>query len=373
MSFFDETDEPTVTRSTPRRRPASRGRRPPGGGSRKPPTERQAIQLRRAIAAVVSLVLLVIIVLVVHSCQISARNSALRGYTNDVSSLVAQSNQNGADLFRELSHTGGSANAASVQSQINQTRARADSILASAEHLSVPDEMRSAHQKVLLALQMRSDGIAGIGDHIQQALGTSTNRDAVRAIAGEMARFYASDVIYVDYATHDIAAALHGASIAVGGTGGESIQGGQFLPDLGWLTPTFVAGKLGAQVATPGGKPSPGLHGHSLDSVSVGGNTLQTGSTNTITANPPPAFTFHFTNGGQHDEHNVLLKVTISGSSVSGHTVVPSTTAGQSTTATVTLSSAPPRGSYTVTATVQPVPGEKTTTNNTRTFPVSFQ
>ena len=136
-----------------------------------------------------------------------------------------------------------------------------------------------------------------------------------------------------------------------------------------------MAGKLGAKSPTTnGGKPAPGLHGHSLDSVSVGGNTLQTGSTNTIAASPPPTFTFHFTNGGQNNETNVVLKVTISGSNVSGQTVVPQTTAGQSTTGQVTLSVLPRRpGSYTVTATVAPVPGEKNTANNTLTFPVTFQ
>ena len=36
-------------------------------------------------------------------------------------------------------------------------------------------------------------------------------------------------------------------------------------------------------------------------------------------------------------------------------------------------SSSPPAGSYTVTATVEPVPGEKNTANNTLTFPVTFQ
>jgi hypothetical protein len=167
--------------------------------------------------------------------------------------------------------------------------------------------------------------------------------------------------------------ALKSAGIGIGGTNGETIQTGQFLPDLTWLTPSFVAGKIGARAVATTGKPAPGLHGHSLDSVSVAANTLQTGSTNTIAASPPPVFTFHFTNGGQNNETNVVLKITISGTSVSGQTVVPQTTAGQATTGQVTLTAAPPRGSATVTATVEKVPGEKNTANNTLTFPVTFQ
>ncbi len=369
MSFFDEADEPPAApRTTPRsRRPSGSGRRPPG--------DQQSIQTRRIIAAVAILIVLVLIVLGVHSCQVSARNSALKDYANSVSSNVAQSNQTGAQLFRQLSAGGAGGNGTALQTQINQTRLRADNDLSRAKGLSVPDEMRSAHQNLLLTLQMRRDGIANIAQEIQPALGTSTSKDAVNAIASNMARFYASDVVYKGYTTPLIAAALNSAGIGVGGTNGVQIEGGQFVPDVQWLLPSFVATKLGAQAAaaTNGGKATPGLHGHSLDSVSVAGTTLQTGSTNTLTANPPPKFTLSFTNTGQNTEHNVICKVSVSGTSASGQTTVPQTTAGQSTTCDVPLSSAPAPGTYTVTATVQPVLGEKNAANNTLSFPVTFQ
>ena len=82
------------------------------------------------------------------------------------------------------------------------------------------------------------------------------------------------------------------------------------------------------------------------------------GSTNSIPASPAPTFTLNFTNSGQNTENNVICKVTVAGSSVSGQTIVPQTTAGESTSCQVTLSSAPPKGSATLTATIVPVPGE---------------
>jgi hypothetical protein len=72
-------------------------------------------------------------------------------------------------------------------------------------------------------------------------------------------------------------------------------------------------------------------------------------------------------------ETNVRLKVTLSGSSISGQTVLPSTPANQSATGQVTLSGSPPPGNYTLTAEVVPVPCEKNTSNNTVSFPVTFQ
>jgi hypothetical protein len=371
LSFFDEADEPrSATRTTPRRRGGSGSGA--GGGSGRPPSDQQAIMVRRVVAAVGFLVLLIVIVLIVNSCQNSARNSALKDYNNSVTSLIQQSDQTGASLFHLLS-SGASSNVSGLQNSLDQARVDADSQLAKAKAIDVPDEMKPAQVNLLLALQMRRDAIANIASEIQPALGTSTSKDAVNAIAAQMARAYASDVVYKDYTTPEIAKALHGAGIAVGGTNGETIENGQFVTDLAWLQPATVASRLGAHVSTASGKPTPGLHGHTLDSVNVGSNNLDPSVTNTVTANPAPTFTLHLTNGGQHDETNVVCKVTISGSTDTGQTVIPTTTQGQSTTCNVKLNSVPPTGAQQVTATVEPVPGEKTTSNNSLTFPITFQ
>jgi hypothetical protein len=320
----------------------------------------------------VILIVVILIVLLVHSCQVSARNSSLKDYSNNVASLIQSSDNTGSQLFNLLSGRGSGFDASNLQNQINDARVSADSQLSKAQGFDVPDEVRSAQQDLVLVLRMRRDGIAGIGQQIQRALGASTATDAINRIAADMALFYGSDAVYKNYVGTGIASALHGAGIAVG-PNGQTIDPGQFLPDLGWLTPEFIAGKLGTTTATTPKTIAPGTHGHSLDSVSVAGTTLQTGSTNTITASPPPTFTLKFTNGGQNNETNVVLKVTVSGTSISGQTVVPATTAGQSASADVKLKSSPPAGTYTVTATVQPVPGEKNTSNNTLSFPVTFQ
>jgi len=135
-----------------------------------------------------------------------------------------------------------------------------------------------------------------------------------------------------------------------------------------------VASELSAPTSTThGGKLQPGTHGHALNSVSAGGNTLQTGVTNTVPAHPAPVFTLNFTNSGQNSETDVICKVTVEGSSVSGQTTVARTSPGQNYSCHVTLNGSPAAGSYTVKATVEPVPGEKNVANNTQTYSVSFQ
>lgn len=95
MSFFDEPVEPYSARRSAAHRGGSsgRGRRPPG---------RRTIAERRAVAAVAILVVVVLIALGVRSCQVSARNSSLENYNNNVSALIKQSEQTGSHLFGEL-------------------------------------------------------------------------------------------------------------------------------------------------------------------------------------------------------------------------------------------------------------------------------
>jgi hypothetical protein len=366
VSFFDEADEP-------RTEPTAQRRRRSAGGGRRPPSEDQSIRVRRAVALVILLIVVILIVIGVSSCQSNARKNSLRDYNNNVSTLITESSQTGQEVFDALSNTAGSGGGVGVQSKIAAAANRATNELNQAKKLNVPDEVKRAQQYLEWAMQARADGITAIANQIQPALSNSTSKDAINKIAADMANFYASDVLYKNYTLPLIAGALKGVGIATSGANAQTFNGDQFLPDVQWLTPSYVAGRLNVSIATPGGKPTPGLHGHSLDSVSVGGTQLQTGSTNTLPASPPPQFTLNFTNGGTNTEHNVSCKVSVSTTSISGKTTVPQTTPGQHATCTITLNASPPAGNYTVTATIGKVPGEKNTANNTLTFPVTFQ
>lgn len=325
--------------------------------------------MRRAIAVGVLVVLALIIALGVRSCDHSATQTALQTYTNNVSSLISQSDQTGAGLFTELA---GAANAGSptmVQNQIDQTLNRANALVRQAQGLSVPSQVATGHRHLVLVLRMRADGIARIATEIQPALGASSAQDAVNQIAQQMARFYASDVLYKDYAAPDIAGAVNAAGVHFAG-----LSAGQFVPDVHWVLPSFIATELHVTLAGHGStKVAPGSHGHSLTSVSIGGSTLQAGVTSTVTSPPVPTFTLNFTNTGSNPETNVVCKVTVNGAGVSGQATVPKTTPGQSSSCQVQLSATPAPGTYTVVATIEGVPGETNLNNNTLSFPMSFQ
>ncbi len=330
--------------------------------------------VRRIGLAVVVVVAIILIALLVNSCETSARNSALKDYNNSVASLNARSVQTGANFFKALS--GGTSDATSLQESLTQAAAAGTTELSDAKGLSVPDEVKGAQQQFVDALQMRKDGMNNIAGQIQPALNSTTSKDAINTIAAEMARFYASDVVYKNYTVPQIVGALRAAGITVGGLGGQQLNSSQFLPSINWLDPKQVATALHVSLPSSPGQTqniAPGLHGHQLNSVSVGGSTLQPGSSNSIPASPAPTFTLNFANTGQNTETNVKCRVTVSGTGVSGQTIVPQTTAGESTSCQVTLSTTPPRGTHSVTAEVAPVPGEKNISNNSQTFQVTFQ
>ncbi|MDQ6820786.1 MAG: hypothetical protein M3076_10735 [Actinomycetota bacterium] len=338
------------------------------------------MRVRQAVGALALVVILILAAFGIHSCQVSQQNSALMSYANNVTSLIQESAGTSSKVFGVLQNARSSSNSSggsSVQTQLDEAVIApngAQDQLSRARSLDVPGEVSGAQQHLLLVLQMRVDGIGNIAAHIQRALAGA--QDAISAIASEMARLYASDAVYKDYTAPEIASALHKAGIGVGGTNGVQIAQQQFVPDLRWLQPSFVATALRTRFGPSGGKVAAGTHGHALNSVSVAGTTLQTGSTNTIPATPPATFALNFTNTGQNAETNVVCKVSAvssSGTTVTGQQTIPQTGAGQTYTCQVPLRSTPPTGSAQVTATVGAVPGEKNAANNTLMFPVSFQ
>jgi hypothetical protein len=380
LSFFDEdeVDEPEPSpRAAPRpRRSAGRGgSRPPGGPPRRPPgSHNQEVQTRRLIAVVVVVVLVVAAALLIHGCDVSQTNNSLKTYAGNVNTYVSNSVQNGQKVFSQLKSGDATSNPAKLQGELTSDAQNAFRQLTEAEDLSTPGAMASAQQSFVSVMKLRYEGTDQIAARIQGAMNSSTAVDDVKEITAGTSQLYAADVIYKTFVGTGIAAALNAAGLPVGGTTGATINAAQVVTDLGWLNPKTVAIWLGATVpSTAVNSDQPGLHGHSLNSVTVAGQTLSTTSLNTISVSKAaPTFTLYLTNGGNFPEYDVVCKVSIKGDDDSAETKIPETTAQENTNCVVTLPKALPTGPYTVTAEVLPVPGETNKANNTQTFSVDF-
>ena len=315
----------------------------------------------------------------INSCESSALTNSLKSYANSVQTLMQRSHGTSGQLFHDLENRTLLANSTGLAQSLRALlsgQGGADTQLTNAENLSVPDQMHTAQSYLVLVLKMRRDGIRTIASEIEQALGNATNIDALQAIAGAMANFYGSDAIYKNYVTKEIAKQLNADSIAIGGTNGETIDPGQFLPSLAWLDVSQLSTAIGAHYTKPGNPNlpvGPGTHGHLLNSVSSGGTTLSTTTSNAVPASPKPTFTLNFSNSGSNKEFDVKCEVIVKGTSIQGATTISETTPGETTQCNVTLNRSPGTGQYQVLAGIKPVPGESDKANNFQTLPVTFQ
>lgn len=372
MSFFEGDADTRRTRSAPRPRRAA------GGGG---PSDPQAVLVRRGIALAGLLVLFVLLLLVVGSCRSRAKEGALKDYNREASSLGRESEtQVGRPFFALLSGQGANGSPTDLQTKVSSLRAEAERQFAKGEKLDVPDKMIPAQRSLLIALELRRDGLASIAEKIRPALGDQGDaaEEATNAIAGQMQYFLASDVVYDARVRPLIRQSLDDAEI-----GGQTISPSRFVPTIAWLSPKVVAARLGSGGAagdTGAGqdptKVAPGTHGTGLSTVAVGDTTLESGAANRVPAAGSPTFNVAFANQGENPEQDVRVDVRVQaegGRPITGSDTVDSVAQGATATATVRLPRAPTAGTAaTVTVRVRPVPGEKKTDNNQQEYQVLF-
>ena len=379
MSFFDEADEPQPTRQETRRprrvaRPPRAGSGRPPGGSGRPPGGRhqQEVQTRRLVLAGVVVVIVIAMALLIHSCDTSATNTALKNYNADVYNLINASDATGAQALGDQGLTSGKLGTLNLAPQAHAALLQ----LEKAEGFHPPSQMAGAQAALVSVMRLRHQALTTIANSAQKAANKRTSKDAVYNISLGTSQLYSSDVIYKTFVVTDIAKALNAASIPVGSAAGEQpINTGQVITDLGWLQSTWIADKIGAQLSTAqaninNSQPNLG-HGHQLNYVTADGITLNPAGITTVPAKNAQAWTLNLSNSGQTDENQVVCLLRIHGVE-SGTATIPQTTPGEVTTCTVTLHSPPPAGLYSVTATIEKVPYENDLRNNTHTYTVTF-
>jgi hypothetical protein len=372
LSFF-EGDEPTRVSRPPRpRRPAgSRSAARDGRGTR--PPDRQTVLVRQGVALAVGLVLLILLVLGVRSCQSSRKENALKDYNRDVTAVVKRSDNEVMRPFFGLMGNG-AREGRRLQAQVNQLRQAADDLAARADGFDAPDAMADAQHDLLMVLNFRRQALARIADAIPGAQGRGVPAEqAVNRIAADMQLPLASDVVYSQRVAPLIKQALDDAGVQ-----GQTIATSRSLPSAEWLSPQFVADRVGSDAggaSTPGGV-APGLHGHGLTSVSANDVTLQPGGAiNRVPVSGGVTFKVSFENQGDNNERNVRVTVTVRGGPrpLTAQKQVPQTTSKQPAQVSIPLGATPATGqATTVEVVVNKVPGEKNTDNNHQRYTVLF-
>lgn len=342
--------------SAPRRQ--RRRRRP----QRRP--ERQQILLRRGLALGGGLLLLILIVLGVKGCLDARANRALEDYARNVTQIAEETEQTSKRFFDRLEDPG-SLSVTEFETEVQADRSAIDNQASRVDGLSAPGDMGSAQEALELSYQLRASGMAQIAAKVSTALGDAGAAQAAAAIARQMEKFLASDVIYEDVVRPQIDGVL-----ASNGIEGRDVPASTFLPDgTKWLDESEVSGALGS-ISGSSGAAAPGVHGLGLLGVSVNGTELAEGGA-AVSAEETAEVEVQVQNQGESTENGVTVSVSVDGGNTLEGTI-DSIAAGEIETVTIPLTPTP-EGEVTLEVVVETVPGEQVSENNEASYTVAFE
>ncbi len=313
--------------------------------------------VRRRAAAGVGVVLLIAVVLIVNGCLKSQKQQELKDYNQSVSRLARESDEQVSHpLFSALSNAGAKS-ALNVEVQIDQLRIQAQDIATRAKGLNVPGDMAAAQRDLLLALDLRVQGLTKVAALLRTALGGQA-KQASTLLAGDMEIFLASDVIYSQRV-----APLIQQTLAADGIHGLSTAATRFLPNIGWLEPATALARITGQSSSSAqtGQPLTGHHGSALKGVTVGASTLEPEpALNHIGGGGNQTFTARVQDAGEFTETNVTVNATVTagGKQFKASHVIEKTEPGKTANASISVTGIPLGVASKIEVQVEPVPGE---------------
>jgi hypothetical protein len=374
---FDFFDEPETEEASERVRTP---RRPPPGGPRRPVRPPQGVIPMLRLAGLIAFLILAVVLLVVavRGCASSGKHAKYAGYIQDVRDIAKRSDGIGKELNTALSATG--IKETDLESKITGLAAQEQQEVATATRLNPPGPLRVEHDHLIEVLKLRSSGLSRLADAFRQTATAKASNSAIsgRLIADQARLLVASDVNWDFYFKEPTQVELKNQNITDIGA----------VPDSNMIpNPELASTQAMTQVwlrvhgAATGGGTASGKHGSALVSVTAlpDGKRLNPGgaaSDNAITASTDLAFRVAVQDSGDFQEFNVTVTLTIQKSpkSIVKRLKIPVINAGE--TKTVTFTNIDINGLFglptTVKVDIEPVPGEKTTTNNSSEYKVIF-
>jgi hypothetical protein len=333
-------------------------RRPPRRERPQRRPERQQIMLRRGLALGGGLILLILIVLGVKGCLDARAKSALSDYSRNVGEIVQETEQTSKRFFAKLEEPGG-LSVTDFISEVNADRSAMDNYATRVDDLSAPGDMKRAQGNLELTYELRASAMNEIAEKMSTALGDAGAEKAMGAIAKQMQKLFASDVVYEQVVRPEIDGVLASNEIT-----GSDVPKSTFLADEKWLEESTVSDALGG-ISGNSGSATPGVHGLGLVGVSVNGSELVEGGTTTVAGEEGVEVEVTVQNQGESTENGVSVSVTVEGNTLQGE--IDEIGAGEEATATIPLTPAP-KGEVTLEVEAEPVPGEQVTENNEATY-----
>jgi hypothetical protein len=375
---FDFFDEPETVEATQRRRlprlemPGGRG----GGDGERPRGPRQGPGLL-PLARLVGLIAIAIVVVVglvfwVGSCQGKSKHDEYTSYAKQVNAIAAADRKLGVEFGNELISPG--LKQSDLETKLAEFAQQERQELAQAQQIRAPGPLRTTHQQLLDAVQLRYQGLAGLGNALAAAGSSKSATDTVTNLTEQGQLLISSDVVWENLFRQPALATLTQQGVT-----GVSISDAKFLSNPEIVSArafTILEQRLSG--ATTGGTPS-GLHGDGLVGVHVSpqGVDLSTSTATTIKVSADLDFRVTVENSGNFPEGNVPVTLTIDagGKPIVRTDHITAISAKEQATVDFTNFDLPPAAfgqKATITVKVGKVPGETNLSNNSATYTAFF-
>jgi hypothetical protein len=376
FNFFDEPE--TVEASQRGRRLPRRDRSGDGGGDgpRRPPmqTPTGLIPLARLVGLIaIAIAIVVALVFWVGACQGKSKHDDYVSYATKVKAIAQSSNQLGQEFATKLS--AGGLKQADLATSLQKYAQQEQQSYDQAQQIRPPGPLRSIHQHLVDALELRAKGLAALGDAVSQITAKEDVTTAAARLNDRAQLLIASDVVW-----DQLYRLPASQELTTRGITGVVIPESRFItnPELvsarafGILVPQIRGG------ASTGGTPT-GKHGDALVSVKVQpqGDTLSTSTATTVKVSADLSFVATVEDSGDSQEVNVPVTLTISagGKPIVKRKTIDLIQPAQQLTATFTNFDLPTTAfgaKATVKVDVGAVPGEVITSNNSASYTVFF-
>ena len=348
-----------------------------GGGGFKRPQALENLEIGRlAVLAAGILVVILVLVLLARSCGGSSAESKNEEYLNQVKAALKKSSQAGVALNAILRAPRPLKSKAAVK-QVKTAHDLMQQALNDASAIKPTKQAEAANPALIQALSYRVNGLQCLQQNLPQAYAAKQNVAGGKLLAPCMQRLLASDVVYADSYQARLNNDLSDAGVDVRAP--DSV----ILPPASVNTVTPAGAGLMLQRLKPGSQGS-GLHGMSLDSTVAqsGGKSVTLrpgGEVNQVKASTDLTFVVTATNGGDFQEFDIVVKVTLGEGSTAVTRTATIDQVGPKQKATVSVKGIATDSSnldfgqdVKLTVLVTPVPGEQTTTNNKAVYTIAF-
>jgi hypothetical protein len=372
---FDFFDEPETAEATHRRRLPRLDRGGGGDGAPRGPRGPSTglVPLARLIGLIaIGIVVVVGLVFWIDSCQGKSKHDEYAAYAAKVKAIQQADKKLGEAFSAKLASS--ALKQSDLETSLAQYAQQEQQEYTQAQEIRPPGPLRTAHQNLLDAIELRAKGLAGLGDALAQA-GTKQNAsDVVGRLTAQGELLTASDVVWQELFRQPADDELKRQAVT-----GVVIPTSRFLSNPDYVSArAFSILQQRLSGASTGGTPS-GKHGNGLVGVHVSpqGSDLSTATATTIKVSADLTFRVTIENSGDFPEVNVPVSLVIDAGGKPIRRVEQITAIQPTEQTTVDFSNfdLPPSAfgnRATITVKVAKVPGEVNLRNNSASYTVFF-